>query len=390
MNSRSRTRHLLRPTTADLLLGAGLLVVAILSGVDVDAARPDTVEPDRWWQWLLIVTPALAVAVRRLHPVAATVVATTAQVLVWMTDLPEFLLALVVILYTAAAEGGRRGRRTAIAATVVLTAVTGLGLRIAGDVSVYQLPLVVLTCATAIALGDNAARQRRRAAELASQVTETRLLAEHERRNAITDERSAIARELHDVIGHTLATIAVRAEAADRVAAKQPSAAADALAAIADTARSSLDETRRVLAGLRESANAELEPTPDMASVRRLVTDLAEAGASVSLVESGCRDRVPPAVVLGGAFRIVQESLTNAVKHGGPDPVIEVYIDCTTTNMGVRVVNTVAGVATQTASPGSGVNGMAERAHVLGGTFDATRTDDQFTVEATLPTDNRN
>lgn len=390
MNRLSPKQATASPTVPDLVLAGGLLIVAILSGVYEDAARPGTIEPTAWWHWALIMTPALLVGIRRFNPVVVTAAATVAQVLIWVNDLPEFLLAMIVILFTAASDGGRAGIRTAITASVVLTGFTIVGLRLAADVSVYQVPLVALTCWTAIILGANAARQRSREAELASAVTTARLQGEHERHKAITDERSAIARELHDIVGHTLATIAVRAEAADRVAANKPEAATEAIAAIANTARSSLDETRRVLAGLRANDVAELAPPPDISSLRTLVADLQGAGATIALTENGCNDHQPPAVVLAGAYRIVQESLTNAIKHGGPDSVIEVALTCSATSLDIVVVNTAPNANGEVDRDGNGVNGMAERAYVLGGTFSAQRTGDRFTVAASLPTTNRN
>lgn len=382
------------PAPGDLVLAGGLLVVAVLSGLYLDAAGPGTVAPDSWWQWGLIVVPPLAVAVRRLNPAAAVIVATTAQVFIWTGDLPEVLLPIIIVLYTAAAEGGRTGTRVAVAAGVVLSAVTAVGLWLAPDVSIYQLPLVVLTCGAAIALGSNSARQRSREAELASEVTATRLRAEQERRQAIDDERATIGRELHDIIGHTLATIAVRAEAADRVGANRPDAPGQAVTDIAVLARSSLDETRRVLAGLRQSNTAELTPPPGMEALRALVADLRErmasTGTTVTLTEQGCDEHEPSAVVLSGAYRIVQESLTNAVKYGRPGAVIEVVVDCGPSSLDI-VVDNEHDSATLLDRPGpgtgagTGIEGMAERANVLGGTFTTERTDSSFTVRASLP-----
>ena len=376
-------------------MAAALLSVAVLSGLYVDADRPDTVEPSTGWHWLLIATPSVLVAVRRANPVAIVVLATLAQAGVWVSGLPEVLLPIIVILYTAASEAGRRGLQIAIASSVVLSIVTGVGVRIADDVSTYQLPLVVLTCGTAIALGFNAARQRQTAEDLATTVAENRLRSEHERVQAVADERSHIARELHDIIGHTLSVIAVRAEAADRVAENKPEAAGAAVSAIASAARTALDETRRVLAGLRQFSDVDLAPPPDLDATRRLVTDLAKAGVDATLSEHGCDANRPPAVVAGGAYRIVQESLTNAIKHGGHDVTIAVRLDCSPTQLEIRVTNTVGTgtgtVQTRTSSAasqvsGAGLAGMAERACVLGGTLDAGQVADSFIVHATLPT----
>jgi signal transduction histidine kinase len=360
----------------------------VLSGLYIDAARPDTTEPSTWWHWLLLCTPPVLVAVRRVELVVVTIVATVAQATIWVSGLPEVLLSLIVILYTAASEAGARGLRTAIAASVVLTGVTGVGVRIAEDVTLYQLPLIVLTCGTAIALGVHADRQRAATAALATEVAELRLRSEYERAAVIADERNRVARELHDLIGHSLSTIAVRAEAADRVADQRPAAARDAVAAIAVAARAALDETRRVLAGLRRSGEAELAPAPDLDAIRSLVDQLAQAGVDVSIRVEHCDGQELPPVTLGGAHRIVQESLTNAVRHGGPDVSIEATLVCRGGALDVTVVDDGPGRASGTddASDGSGLTGMAERAAVLGGTFAAgNRPGGGFMVHAVLP-----
>lgn len=377
-----------RPTRGDLGLGAGLLVVAVLSGLYIDAARPDTTEPSTWWHWLLLCTPPVLVAVRRFEPVVVTTVATAVQATIWVTGLPEVLLSLIVILYTVASESGDRGVRTAIAASVVLTAVTAVGVRIADDVTLYQLPLIVLTCGTAIALGVSASRQRATSAALATEVAELRLRSEYERAAVVADERNRVARELHDVIGHSLSMIAVRAEAADRVAENRPAAAREAVAAIAVAARAALDETRRVLAGLRRSGEVELVPPPDIDAIRSLVHHLALAGVDAAIVIDGCDDRPLPPATVAGAHRIVQESLTNAVRHGGAGVAILVAIACNDGMLNIEITDDGPGrpVDSDDSSGGSGLTGMTERATVLGGTLRAgNRPGGGFAVKAVLP-----
>ncbi len=385
----SRTDSGQLPSRGDLALAGSLLVVAILSGFFVDANRPDTIEPSTWWHWALIATPPVLVAVRRVNPVRVTVLATIAQSAIWVSNLPEVLLAVIVILYTAASDEDSRGIPVATGASVVLTVVTGVGVAVAEDVTLYQLPLIALTCGTAIALGVNARRQRLAAAQLATDVTETRILADQERTQAVSRERAHIARELHDIIGHTLSVIAVRAEAADRVAQAQPAAAGEAVSDIAEAARAALGETRQVLAGLRESGPAALSPTPDLQATRQLVSDLAKAGVDATLTEHDCDKHNPPAVVASGAHRIVQESLTNAVKHGGPNVTIHVELTCRQTALNIRVTNTVTAEASTapTGTQGAGLTGMAERADILGGVFNAKREDKRFVVHASLPFD---
>lgn len=380
------------PTLGDLALGGSLLVVAILSGLFIDAARPDTVEPSAWWHWLLIAVPPVLVVFRRIDPIIVTIIATVAQAAIWVSDLPEVLLSMIVLLYTVASEEGRRGLGVAIGASIALTAITAVGLSAADDVTIYQLPLIVLTCGTAIALGVFADRQRTTTGELATQVAEIRLRSEHERATAVADERTHIARELHDIIGHSLSTIAVRAEAADRVADKQPTAARDAVTAIAEVSRSALSETRRVLTGLRESDDVDLEPPPDIDAIRRMVADLAAAGVDVTLTTERCDDRPPSAVVVAGAYRIVQESLTNAVRHAGSQASITVALICRPAELDITISDGGTGRTgddiTARDGSGSGLAGMAERAGVLGGTFEAgNRPTGGFVVRAVLPTE---
>jgi len=386
------------PARGDLALAGSLLVVALLSGIYVDTDRPDTIEPSAWWHWLLLCVPAALVALRRWDPVVVTAMATVAQAAIWVSNLPAVLLPVIVVLYTAASEAGVRGRRVAIGSSVVLTAVTAVGVAIAEDVTVYQVPLVALTCGIAIVLGVNAADRQAEASALAATITETELRAEHARRDAVAQERSHIGRELHDIIGHSLSVIAVRAEAADRVAERRPEAARDAVTDIAGAARTALSETRRILSGLQRSSAAELAPPPDLDAIDRLVGELARSGVDVTIEQDGCEDHGPAAVVAGGAYRIVQESLTNAVKHGGPGVRIEVALRCSAEALHLSISSTVGSTATnapgltgdddQGGIGGTGLTGMAERARVLGGTFLAQpEAGGRFVVEATLPSD---
>lgn len=377
-------------TIADVALAAGLLLVAVLAGIYVEVAE-SVIAPTRWWHWALIAAPPALVAVRRLHPAAVTVVATVAQGAVWISDLPEVLLPVIIVLYTAA-DAGPVARRVAVGAAAALTVLTAVGVRLAGDVTLYQLPLVALTCGTAIVLGANAARRRADAAALAASVTEAQVRSEQDRREAVGAERSRIARELHDIIGHTLSVIAVRAEAADRVAATRPDAASEAVPAIATSARAALDETRRVLVGLRDD-EAALAPPPDLAATRRLVTDLAAAGVDVTLEEDGCADHAPPATLVGGLHRVLQESLTNALKHGGAGVAIEVTLRCRPDGLALRVTNELRPgrvMSRPATGDGVGLTGMAERAAVLGGTFSAGVDDRRFVVSVELPVARQN
>lgn len=373
---------------ADIAMSAALCLVAVLSGFDI-ASRPNTVEPDAAWQWGLLVVPPLLVSVWRLHPVAVTIAVTVAQALIWTSDLPEVLLPVIVILY-GAAHSSPLGLRTGIAATIALTTITAAGVVVADDVSAFQLPLVALTCGIALWLGRQSAVRQAEAERLGGALVEQRVASERQRADAVTAERALIARELHDVIGHTLSMIAVRAEAAGRVADHEPDAPIAAVGVISQAARAGLDETRRVLAGLRSAEQLELEPLADLDAVRELVRSVADAGVDVRLREHGTESATLTPLVASGAYRIVQEALTNAIKHGGDDVAITVAIDCSPEMLRVRIKNSVSHIehdshpgATQA---GSGLTGMTERAAVLGGSVRVNDgSPETFVVTAELP-----
>ncbi len=377
-------------SAADLALGAGLALTAVLSGLYVDGNRVDTVEPTQWWQWLLLIVPAMLVTVRRMQPIAVPIVGAVVQSLIWIVGLPDVLLPMLIILYSAAADGRGRGVRLAVGITVMLTCVTSVGVFATDEVTPYLVPLVAITCITAIVLGVNAARSRMIAVDLATTIAETRLRSEHEQAEALADERARIARELHDIMGHTLSVIAVRAEAAHRVAARKPEVVEEAVEAIATSARAALTDTRRVLAGLRSSSEVDLAPPPDLAATRQLVVKLAEAGVDAEIEGAPDARCTPSALVAGSAYRIVQEALTNAVQHGPPQVQIRVLLDCDPTHLHVVVTSTLpppVAATTRSHRRGHGLTGMAERVEVLGGTLSARPEGDRFVVRAALPID---
>jgi signal transduction histidine kinase len=207
--------------------------------------------------------------------------------------------------------------------------------------------------------------------------------AEEARRRA-SDERLAIARDLHDVVAHNISVINVQANTALHLMDRQPERAREALTAIHEVSRQALGELRSVLGVLRtDGADAPLVPSPGLDRLGELAAHTQTAGFTVRVVEEG-EPRPVPAGVDAAAYRIVQEALTNTVRHSGghaarvrlrygPDALtIEVDDD---------------GRAVHPPQPGNGVAGMAERARALGGTLDAgPKPDGGFRVLARLPT----
>ena len=207
-----------------------------------------------------------------------------------------------------------------------------------------------------------------------------------EARRAVAEERTRIARELHDVVAHRVSLMTVQAGAAKTVAADDPEGALRAMEAVEQAGRQALEELRQLLGVLRPDAEVEvLGPQPGLADVPRLVDQFAEAGLEVSLtmVQEGID---LPARVDLFAYRIVQEALTNVLKHAGSHARTEVRVS--TNNHGVEIEVLDNGHrATILPGSGHGIVGMRERALLLGGSLDTgPRPGGGFQVVAYLPT----
>jgi signal transduction histidine kinase len=206
-------------------------------------------------------------------------------------------------------------------------------------------------------------------------------------RAAIAHERARIARELHDLVAHSLAVIVLQAQAADRVLTTDVEAARRALAAIDSTGREGLGELRRMLDILVDTAPDDLEPRPSLDHLDLLVDRVRNAGLAVSVSVSGQPRPLPVGVDLS-AYRIVQEALTNTLKHGSPTNV-EVGVDYRPDGLELTIADEGNGRQRPGAQQGSGhgLIGMRERAHLYGGTVEAGPTPaGGFLVRAVLPT----
>jgi signal transduction histidine kinase len=221
-----------------------------------------------------------------------------------------------------------------------------------------------------------------------------------EARRIVVEERARIARELHDVVAHRVSLMTVQAGAAKAVAAQDPEGALQAMGAVEEAGRQALDELRHLLGVLRPETDPDgLGPQPGLADLPRLVEQVRGAGLDVSLATDGVPDRLPARVDLF-AYRIVQEALTNVLKHAGPGARTEVRVGTDRSGIVVEVLDDGQGRAWSrpeaddqltptgpTARAGRGIVGMRERALLLGGTLDArSRPGGGFRVVAHLPT----
>jgi signal transduction histidine kinase len=211
---------------------------------------------------------------------------------------------------------------------------------------------------------------------------------EHQRSEqdlAVAEERARIARELHDSAGHAINTILVQAGAARVLRERDPEGSRVAIETIEEVARETLGDIDRIVGLLREESEAARAPLPGVDQIPALAERVRAGGVAVELSDDGDSGRALPRAVDQAAYRIAQESLTNAARHGAG--AIEVLVRRGPEALELTVVNPVAaGAATRTGG-GRGIAGMRERAKLLGGSLEAGRDGGRFRVQARLPYD---
>jgi signal transduction histidine kinase len=229
-------------------------------------------------------------------------------------------------------------------------------------------------------------RQERAAQLLREQAAEARRI--------VIEERARIARELHDVVAHRVSLMTVQAGAAKAVAAQDPEGALRAMGAVEEAGRQALEELRHLLGVLRPETDPDgLGPQPGLADLPRLVEQIRRAGLDVSLATDGVAAELPARVDLS-AYRIVQEALTNVLKHAGPGAHSQVRLGSDSSGIVIEVLDDGCGATVlpgldpdDAGARGHGIVGMRERARLLGGTLDARpRPGGGFSVVAHLPT----
>lgn len=334
--------------------------------------------------YLLVVVACLALTWRRRWPV--TVLATsTAAVVTWSLlgyVNGAVMLAPVLALYAVAT---RVGVRRAIAVAAVTLAALMAATAAANPLGGTSGGFLLIPALVAAALFGGIAVTSRRAYGASIQSR-----AQDEAQRRIDEERLRIARELHDVVAHTMATINVQASTAAHVAAERPEAAAEALRIIKAASKEGLRELRAILQVLRQADELDpTQPAPGLAQADTLISGAGQAGLATTLTVSGNRRPLPPAADLA-AYRIIQESLTNTIRHAGPATAAvslsygesELVIDVTDTGRGAAVAAGPDGGS----GGGHGLIGMRERAASVGGTVETgPRAGGGYRVRARLP-----
>jgi signal transduction histidine kinase len=203
---------------------------------------------------------------------------------------------------------------------------------------------------------------------------------------AVLEERARIAREMHDIVAHTLAVIVRQAEGGAFVAGRDPEQAAQTLRTIADAGRDALANMRGLVGVLRDPAAASGPPQPTLADLPALVAGLRDTGVDAELVETGGRFPVSAATELAG-YRVAQEGLTNAVKHAGPGAHVAVVVDWQPSALTVEVTDDggTAPGPLRVPGAGAGLPGLRDRIAAAGGTFTADRLDRGFRLRGCFP-----
>jgi signal transduction histidine kinase len=347
---------------------------------------------------LLFTVAGAALYWRRRAPLAVLGVAVTTWALTLGSGYADLGGVAIVALYSAgrhATEAQDRWAKVGVAAAVVVVLVDGLtDPALAWGEAAFGAVVMFVAW--------DVGRRLRLRSERAAQLLREQAA---EARRIVIEERTRIARELHDVVAHRVSLMTVQAGAAKAVAAEDPEGALRAMAAVEEAGRQALDELRHLLGVLRPETSLDgLGPQPGLADLPRLVEQTRGAGLDVSLATDGVSSELPARVDLF-AYRIVQEALTNVLKHAGPGARTEVRLGSDRNGIVIEVVDDGRGTdkGLESAdgrqpvdsdrqrrsgrSAGHGIVGMRERARLLGGTLEARpRPDGGFRVVAHLPT----
>ena len=391
-----RRRVLTDGVVACVLAAVGLL--AVRTGIDT---APPGYDPPPTAVWVgLTLALILPLAWRRRFPLTVLVAITAVFFPYRIVDLPDLTVSVVawwLALYSAGAYGAP-GRRDWVRAVNVVAAfgfvayrlLTFDGALVRGPVLLRNLFVVLFNLVfvtAALAFGNTMARRREYEVALVDRAAELEREREEKARRAVFDERVRIARELHDVVAHHVSVMGVQAGAARRVLERSPGQAAQALTNIEDASRHAVAELQRLLGFLRRDGEVDQPtPQPNLRQLDALAEEVRRVGLDVELSVEGRAQPLPETVELS-AYRIVQEALTNTIRHAGATKAT-VLLRYEPEELQIEVTDDGAGRPQQesTTRVGHGLIGMRERANLHGGRVSAgPRPEGGFGVRATFP-----
>lgn len=340
--------------------------------------------------WIMLVLMGGALAIRRLSPALALAVAWVGAIIQMAALLPPDAanLAILAVLFATARYGTPPVRWAGLASAVLGAVIATTYFLLLGFTAVSLTPNPHLVIAGAFSLGASlavlglswtigllvrtwdTARESRRNQEIA------------EREVVIEQERNRIARDMHDVVAHSLAVVIAQADGARYAAAADPQVAEQALGTIASTAREALADVRLLLGQLRHSQ--EPGPQPVLADLDTLFDQLRASGLDITVTEHGTAPTLPASQQLA-IYRITQEALTNALRHGDPSGRVSLDLDWQPDAATLTITNALRSGPQLPSHPGHGLTGMLERASLVGGTVAAAPAGNSFVVVASIP-----
>ena len=387
--ARIRAAFAANPLVVDVALAGGLTLVSIvtIAGGAEDAGGRDALAV------ALLLTETIPLVVRRRWPLAVLAVTATATVLHATTAGPEGVnesLGAMVAIYTVASL---RDRRTSILATLIVAIAFTVLIATHGQFPANLAGLFqsLMILGLFWAIGDWSQTRRLYAAADAERIRLLEAEREERARRAVQDERERIARELHDVVTHHVSVIVIQAGAGLTALERRPENARAALEAIDTTGRAALADMRRMLGILGDATDESggaltREPMPGLDRLGQLIEQVRAAGLPVELAITGDRRPLDAGVELS-AYRVVQEALTNALKHASGGRA-RVELDYGRDQLDVRIADESGSgrrLVEADGEGGRGLIGMRERVALFGGTFEAGPTPTGFRVAATLP-----
>ncbi|MHA7276277.1 sensor histidine kinase [Arthrobacter sp. Hz1] len=380
MDLHHRLARLLRahPGRVDLVLMAVLFLILVV---------PLFLSSALLTHVLVSATLTIPLAWRRSHPVSAAATIAGVSVLQLVTGLPPMpaQFAVLISLYTLAALAPRWASLggLALASAGCFAGVIRYGADFGISplqVGVGFLPLyaiVIILVQTMVLLswtsGDLARNRRLTLRALEDRARRLEVEGQQERDLAAADERSHIAREMHDIVAHSLSVIITQADGARYASAQDPTVAPATLGTIAETGRASLREMRRLLGVLRADEEASTRPLPVLGDIPALIETVQHAGLTTTYTMDGTNRRDLPAGAELTAYRVVQESLTNVLKHAGPAASAVVALAWTPKGLNLTIDDDGRGAGADPASTGAGqgIKGMRERLRLYDGELTA-------------------
>lgn len=371
-------------STAEFRLWAPVVLslLVMVPAVFVQFTRGRGLHPTDWDSWqqallhfaIALMGPVALIGARRSPgPVVAVVaVAASADLLLAAgNDGPPYI-AFAFAIGSAIVRGARIWAWAAIAASWAGTLALGFGIGII--LPPYRILGITLGILLIVGLAEGIRSRSERYADAMARISARR-------QTEVQAERVRIARELHDVLAHSLSQINVQAGVGLHLLEKQPEKAADALASIKETSKSALDEVRSVLGILRDGgSDAPLVPEPDLSRLDGLAASVTSQGVEVTLTNQLADVPKPTQLAL---YRIVQESLTNVVRHANATHAVVELVE-SATHYTVTISDNGSEFV-EISEGGRGLLGMRERAELLGGTLEAAPSGRGFRVRATIP-----